>query len=562
MNRKPSLSLRLAGVIACIILTAISVVGTKHLWCQKGTTVDIEFSCQKDLDLQVFYCSESDKNFSEKHSVKQRIHKEQKKTSIFIPATSNITRFRLDLGSNPELFKISEIAVNGKNLFHLDKLDLEQFIPVNITSYAVKEGKGVVVSTHRDPFLIYKNALNIAPGLHIEWLILITFCIVSYFFASKAVKYLLNFKIFGSFPRRDIYFLTAFFVLLFLPMLHINDEEISIKENRTLARKPGLSRIYDEKYRYGNLFESWYSDRFFGRDFLIMVHNRVGWGQPKKGNEKVLLGADGWMFYKGNFNELDFRNEHPASSEDLEKSVNYIVHLSEWCKRNNKKFYFFVAPNKHRVYGEFYRYVHKQTPDNLSMANRFLCKARAKGIDAIYPLDALLEAKNNGQLLYWKHDTHWNPRGAYIGYLALMQKISKDDNSIKKVEPNFIPCSAAAFEREMEAMYPNITPDDISLYVQHKTNPEIRTNREGSRYNSTFTQVNPRKTGKVVVYRDSFTTAMAPYLSETFGEITYIWRYDAHEEDYEKHLKQADIVILETVERYIPNIGKNAFNLK
>lgn len=555
MNKRASLSLRLAELVACLILTALSVASTNHLWYKKGTTVDIEFSCQKDLDLQVFYCYKSDKNFSEAHSVKQRIKKEQNRTKIFIPATSDITRFRLDSGTTPELFEIAKITIKGKKAQHLG---LDQFAPVNITSYSVKDGKGVIVSTHRDPFLVYRNPLNISPGHHIEWLILITFCIVSYFFASKIVKYLLNFKFFGSFPRRDIYFLTGFFVLLFLPLLHINDAAISEKENRTLAKKPDFSRIYDEEYHYGNLFESWYSDRFFGRDFLIRIHNWIGWGQPKKGNEKVLLGADGWMFYKGDLNEQDFRNVHPASSDDLEKSANYVAHLRDWCIRNNKKFYFFIAPNKHRVYGEYYRYVHKQNPDNLSMVNRFLRKT--KGIDAIYPIDALLKAKNDGQLLYWKHDTHWNARGAYIGYMALMQKINESDNSIKKVEPSFIPCST--YGKDLEAMYPNIAPDDNKLYVQHKINPGIKTSREGTSPHSTFTQTNPGKHGKVVVYRDSFTTALAPYLSETFGETTYIWRCHVHAEDYEKYLKQADIVILETVERFIPNIGKKAFILK
>ena len=75
-------------------------------------------------------------------------------------------------------------------------------------------------------------------------------------------------------------------------------------------------------------------------------------------------------------------------------------------------------------------------------------------------------------------------------------------------------------------------------------------------------QKNPRKQGKVVIYRDSFTSALAPYLSETFGEVTYIWRYHPEAGDYEKYLQHADIIILESVERFVPLLGKKNLILK
>ena len=545
-------------ILAGAILTVIALFATKSLWLKEGVSVQFDYEAQKDLSVQLFYCPAPDIPFTEGASIKERIQKGKGNVSVFIPTGSKIARFRIDEGQAPGRFGISNVHLIGNTDTNLD---LNKFVTRNIQHYDVKDdGSATVISSLRDPYLVYKDELDVRPGYWVEWLIFITFCVVSYFFASKTVKYLLDFKALGPFPRRDIYFLSVFFVLLFLPMFRINSEDVSKEENRTLAKKPELARLYDEQYNYGSLFETWFSDRFFGRSFLIGLHGKLGWGESKKGNKRVLLGKEGWMFYINDYNEQDFRNEHPATSADLEKSAGYVADLAEWCRRNNKDFYFFVAPNKHRVYGEYYRCVHRNKPDSQSLFNRFLKHAQAKGVSVIYPINELLQAKRTGKLLYWKHDTHWNARGAYVGYLALMQKMNEKDGLYSVVEPDFITCTQ--YGRDLEGMYPNVPPDDNALYVQHKEKPDITTigKKIGSR--AIFTQKNPRKQGKVVVYRDSFTTALAPYLSETFGVSTYIWRYHVEPGDYEKYLQHADIVILETVERYIPKLGQQQFILK
>lgn len=366
--------------------------------------------------------------------------------------------------------------------------------------------------------------------------------------------------VFGLFPRRDIYFLTVFFILLSIPMIKINKADISKKENRMLAQEPDITKIFDSQYNYGALFDAWYSDRFWGRDSLIVLHHWLGWGQSKKGNDRVSLGRDGWMFYKLEHNDLDFQNAHPVTDGDLECCAQYVADLAAWCRRNNKLFYCFVAPNKHRVYGEYYENVRKVNPDSRSMCNRFIRMAAEKGVRVIYPLEDLLEAKKVGKLLYWKHDTHWNVRGAYIGYLALMKRVNEGKKSYVIAPPGFVP--SRWYSKDMESMYPDVTPDDKTLYVHHDMSPAIK--KQGSALDAIgiTTLTNPQKKGRVVVYRDSYLNDLAPYLGETFGEVTTIWRYHPEEGDYEKYLQHADIIILEAVERLIPRFKNNELILK
>ena len=59
---------------------------------------------------------------------------------------------------------------------------------------------------------------------------------------------------------------------------------------------------------------------------------------------------------------------------------------------------------------------------------------------------------------------------------------------------------------------------------------------------------------KVMVFRDSFTTALQPYLSETFHEVLYYWDHDINKYMDVIIKEKPDIVIAETVSRYADNI--------
>ena len=66
---------------------------------------------------------------------------------------------------------------------------------------------------------------------------------------------------------------------------------------------------------------------------------------------------------------------------------------------------------------------------------------------------------------------------------------------------------------------------------------------------------------KVLIFRDSFTISLVPYISETFGEVNYVWKQDINEFEDLINSYKPDIVIFEMVERYI-DILKIDFILK
>ena len=67
-------------------------------------------------------------------------------------------------------------------------------------------------------------------------LLLITLFTLFFLLYFKILAWLMKLKWVQNKSRIDIVFLTVFFILLFLPMLHISDAEKSEQENRMLAK--------------------------------------------------------------------------------------------------------------------------------------------------------------------------------------------------------------------------------------------------------------------------------------------------------------------------------------
>lgn len=133
-------------------------------------------------------------------------------------------------------------------------------------------------------------------------LLLITLFTLFFLLYFKILAWLMKLKWVQNKSRIDIVFLTVFFILLFLPMLHISDAEKSEQENRMLAKYTPLIDYWGGcNLKYGKNFDAWFSDRFWGRDELVKVYYKI-----KKINKYIITAKasklkNDWYF---NDNEL------------------------------------------------------------------------------------------------------------------------------------------------------------------------------------------------------------------------------------------------------------------
>lgn len=530
-----------------ISLTVIVLWLTTSLWINNRLIV-IKFAslAEKDIQYQIFYTESDSQNFNEHQSVSQNVKSGYQKVKFVLPI-DKIVKFRLDIGRQPEKIIISGLKINGR---HKILPDYNEFHQNQIDKLIIKGRRLHIESMHDDPFLIYKKPLNLLGKIQVDWCRFIIVSTLTFLLMYKLVYYLADFKLRQQYSRIDIVFLTIFFGLLFIPMSHFSDAEKSEKENRMLAKYPQfLIKNKGINNNFGKQFNEWFNDRFNSRDMLISLYNEIYKLQNIEQTDKVLVGKNGWMFYKLDNGYDNFANRIKLSEKDMQKGLEYLKSIDLWCQKNGKEFYYIIAPDKNKIYGEHYRIVKKVAPDSNGIGYQFInyIKKHSK-IKAAYLRDDIMRHKNK-ELLYYKNDTHWNYLGAYYGYITLMNLMNKPslDVSFEKTD-NHEPGDLTNMYRKIE---------ESTIYNKPKLEKWIQCS--GGEDRNSRKCINPEKTTNIFMLRDSFATALMPYLSLTFKNSDFVWRYNITKKDLDFIKQNVDIVILENVERYTPVIFNQNF---
>lgn len=551
-----------------VALTAICMVLSYSLWGNIGVELAFEAQVEKPARFQVYYTTESGERLSPANLQSIEISPgESRLYKLFLPA-GNVYKFRMVMGNlnQPQTMMLKNLSFGGEETILVSDFKSSfKLHSCESVEYCCNEMKVSVLGS-QCPHILYKGDLSLPGKIRVKWLVFISLLLIYYCCSWKVARWLAYFKTVEKSSRLDIVLISACAVLLFLPMSFISDATQSQTEKRKLAEKPALEKMFDKDYRYGAKFDAWFNDHFWGRDELMCLYNNVSEKLVTNGNKSVLRGHDDWLFVRNSGCLEDYMNMHPITDAQLSAAADYLCEIDEWCKENGKLFFYFCAPEKHHVYEEHFRLVRKLRPNSESIVARFMRTLVPRHLNAVSPIPNLLEAKKKAGALYYKLDSHWNPVGGYVGYSALMSKIN--EYSMYEVDkPTFVTLRDHPEKDQKKypiwktddlvGLWPN-APDDRA--VEYRA-PVLKSDliyagmpvTDKTKEKHVTIVKNKRKKGKLVVFRDSFAVAMAPYLNETFGEVVYIWRYNVIPQDIE-HLRDADIVLLENVARRIPNL--------
>lgn len=351
----------------------------------------------------------------------------------------------------------------------------------------------------------------------------------------------------------DSVFVLIFAIILIIPMLRISDAKKSTRENRMLATFPQLIIDGEINQKYGTQFDAWFNDRFNCRKQMIRFYTHVKKFLSYQ-DDKVLRGKDGWLFYKGDKSLDNFQNKNLFLDDDLQRVAKYLADIDQWANKNGKNFYYVIAPDKNKIYGEYITTLKKVNPDTASRANQLISYLNENtNVKSIYLYDVLTENKDR-DLLYYKHDTHWNHFGAYIGYREIVNHIAKQYPSIKPLTcSDGIKVSGA---NDLVKMMDGSVAPDTTTYFSPKVsdNSVCEYNSPDKNDMKGFTCTNKTKKLKAMVLRDSFTSNLVRYFNNTFNTVKYKWSYDLTEQDLQNIKENYDIIILEQVERFVPNL--------
>lgn len=248
----------------------------------------------------------------------------------------------------------------------------------------------------------------------------------------------------SKFPNRIL--AVAFLLAIALPMFGVMrdgvEEQLAENERRKPAEFPEVETrtrgwiTYPRKRSlraFPRKFEQWFNDHIPTRPALLTTYNSAryvglvseNFGRPTAGGQNragVVIGRNGWLFYRGERMVDYYRGTNPFTEDELDAWVRTLRARRDWCKARGIRYVFVFTPNKHSIYPEHMPRSLTRVRDK-SRLDVLLERLQGEdGIDVIDLRPALLRAKQE-RLTYYKTDTHWNEFGAYVGYRVIMRKL-------------------------------------------------------------------------------------------------------------------------------------------
>jgi len=334
--------------------------------------------------------------------------------------------------------------------------------------------------------------------------------------------------LFSTFGKKVL--VVLFVAVIWLPlgvMLVTPHKEVSQLENRRLAEAPEFDASAPREFAAG--FERYFDDHFGFREELIRLFRllQVKVFRVSRAGE-VVFGKDGWLFQAGGEQIADIRNNWPFSDAELVQWGRVLSAKHGALRERGIEYLFVLAPNKHLVYPE-------KLPASI---NRVRDRSRADqlvdylGEHTDVPIldlrPALFAAKEHLRP-YHRTDTHWNAWGAYAGYQAVIDRLQPALPGLEAVRlapadfetretPGGDLAGTLSMKEELPeiGIYPSRWQPDCAVY---EGLPEDFTDVD--RNNDAFNTRCRSGIGRLLMFRDSYSLAMMPYLSDTFRYIHY-----------------------------------------
>ncbi len=339
---------------------------------------------------------------------------------------------------------------------------------------------------------------------------------------------------------------------------------ISQIEKRNLARFPDLTWDYPSIKSFPEKFELYIKDHFGFRDWLIYTNNRIKYRWLQKSpNPQVAIGKDGWLFYQTDTFGIslsdDFRGLIKLSELQLEGMKRNLETKRDWLAKRGIHYIYIAVPNKQTVYPEYFP-EHFKVVVRKTQLDQFLEYMKQNSDLQILDLRAVLINEKNQDRIYYKTDSHWNDRGAFIAYQRIIDRIKTASVKIN----SSIPESNLEIEERSESGrdlakligLPDLTEFNVPSYSLKNSSFNKNDNPKWAVTSwpwwfQPFETTNQEAEAKSIVFRDSFFDALLPFFAQHFRHAAYIAsKFDySVMEDLIKKIKP-DIVIEEGIERH------------
>jgi len=330
-------------------------------------------------------------------------------------------------------------------------------------------------------------------------------------------------------------------------------------ENRRLDGLPTWDGSLAALWTLPKNFERHFNDHFGYRKHLVELAGRTkALGLGDSSHSHVILGRDGWLFYAFDENGQSARTPRPFQPAELRKWRSVLEARTSWLGQRNCQYLFVVAPEKQSVYSQYlpnwlpeYPQVHTRTAQLIDFVRGGPAAAN------IFDLGDPLRTVAAHEQVFYRTDTHWNDDGAFVAYTAIIRILSERFPGMEPLPPSRLRRTTSNIQgRDLARLLGvarHVTDEQPSIFVvdaqARNVSEQIEINeceRMGGFSPAVYENAN-HTLPKAIVFGDSFSWSMHPWLAEHFSRLVYLPEHVLDPAVIER--EKPDVVIHELVER-------------
>lgn len=556
-------------IIGFLLVYLLIFMSRRLLLIKEGNVkITVKYKARKAEDLTIYW--DDGAHFSQDKHKTQTTDTTANEYTFEIRQPRVMAKVRIDPADTFSTAIIYNVSISGTKIpYSINRFDTFQTSGLSV----VKLGDGYLLkreSNNFDPWMMINIPIEntcVFSSYSMMDKIIIVFCfLITFFVLFTLVKRKIWFKfLHETFFTKQILIIGFTFIITSywtVTIFEYYTPPASI-ENRRLAGKPKLDTIkYNPNYFF-NEFNSWFTDYFPFRQKLVHCNSllRIGLFNVSPMPDELVIGNNSEFFTANSFVLDDFIGKKTFSENELNIMDYAIQTKRKYCKEHNIIFYLIIPPNKQTIYHNFMPYFYQAQEGNLKLLqqvrNRLMLDSAKFYIDVADSLNDYF-TQHPEKRVFYKYDLHWSEWGAFKGYQVLMNRIYKDhpeygrplrDDEVKidtvyddQADLAKLIVMNQKFKREKYLITP-LKKDSISETTENYSFAPIYIYR------------NPGGTGRILVFRDSYSEQWKLLIAHHFKESIFIWDHKMSAKMIEKY--KPDIVLQENSEMLLLYLFEN-----
>lgn len=278
----------------------------------------------------------------------------------------------------------------------------------------------------------------------------------------------------------------------------------------------------------------------------------------------MLVGRQGWLYYADDYSLEDYRSLKPFTQAELARWKNVFEERQAWLAKSGIRFLIVLTCDKALIYPEFLPVGIERRNGSFRIEELADYLARNTNIPFVVLKSDLERAKRDGRI-YHRTDSHWNDAGAYVGYREIISKLGQwfpqlrlrplGDFTLREIEsPGWDLAVMMGLDDIVHEQDRQLVPRVPRRFRVTEVDQPPRLDPKWN-CGRIVTEIDDERLPRAVILRDSFGSALVPFLAEHFRRCEFLWQYEFEA----KHIRdpKPDVVILMMTSRrlqwYIPS---------